>query len=88
MKEQAQKHKADIIIIEDKASGTPLIQDLRAEGVYGIEPYDPGPGIDKQTRLFAVSAEFESGRVRLPRSDSWKDDYVREITGFPGIQVR
>jgi predicted phage terminase large subunit-like protein len=86
VKEHAQKHNADIIIIEDKASGTQLIQDLQAEGVCGLEPYDPGPGIDKQMRLYAVSAEFESGRARLPRSASWKEEYVREITGFPGTK--
>lgn len=86
VKEQAEKHKADVVIIEDKASGTQLIQDLQAEGVCGLEPYDPGPGIDKQMRLYAVSAEFESGRVRLPRSALWKEDYIREITGFPGTK--
>jgi predicted phage terminase large subunit-like protein len=86
VKEQAQKHNADIIIIEDKASGTQLIQDLRADGVCGLEPYDPGSGIDKRMRLYAVSAEFESGRARLPRSASWKEEYIREITGFPGTK--
>lgn len=86
VKEQAQKHKANIIIIEDKASGIQLIQDLRADGLCGLKPYDPGPGIDKQMRLYAVSAEFESGRARLPRTASWRDDYVREITGFPGTK--
>jgi len=86
VKEQAQKHKADIVIIEDRASGTQLIQDLHADGVCGLEPYDPGPGIDKQMRLYAVSAEFESGRARLPRSAPWKEEYVREITGFPGTK--
>jgi len=86
VKEQAEKHDAQVIVIEDKASGTQLIQDLRAEGLCGIEPYDPGPGVDKQMRLYNVSGEFESGRVRLPRSASWKDEYVREITGFPGTK--
>ena len=86
IKEQAEKYKADLTLIEDKASGTPLIQDLRAEGVSGVEEYDPGPGNDKQMRLYAVSAEFESGRVRLPREAPWKDEYVREITGFPGTK--
>ena len=86
VKEQAQKHQANMVIIEDKASGTQLIQDLQADGVFGIEPYDPGPGIDKQMRLYAVSSEFESGRARLPRSASWKDEYVQEVTGFPGTK--
>jgi predicted phage terminase large subunit-like protein len=87
VKDQASKHHADKILIEDKASGTQLIQDLRSEGVCGVEGYDPGPGIDKQMRLYAVSAEFESGRVRIPRSAAWKDEYIREITSFPGTKV-
>ena len=75
-----------MILIEDKGSGTQLIQDLRSEGVCGVEGYDPGPGNDKQMRLYAVSAEFESGRVRLPRVASWLEEYVREISGFPGMK--
>jgi predicted phage terminase large subunit-like protein len=84
--EQARKHHVDIILIEDKASGTQLIQDLRSEGVYGIEPYDAPPGSDKTLRLYAQTAEFESGRVLLPRSAAWRDEYVRELTTFPGTK--
>jgi predicted phage terminase large subunit-like protein len=86
VKEQASKHTADLILIEDKASGTQLIQDLQAEGICGVEGYDPGPKIDKQMRLYAVSAEFESGRVRIPRSAAWKDEYISELTSFPGAK--
>ncbi len=82
--EQARQHHADIVLIEDKASGTQLIQDLEVEGLYGVKPYDPLPGNDKILRLYAQSAEFESGRVLLPRSAPWLDEYVREITAFPG----
>jgi len=84
--EQARHHHADIVLIEDKASGTQLIQDLRVEGLYGVKPYEPLPGNDKTLRLYAQSAEFESGRALLPRSASWLDEYVREITGFPGTK--
>jgi len=81
---QARQHRADKVLIEDKASGTQLIQDLSLEGLYGVKPYDPLPGNDKILRLYAQSAEFESGRVLLPRSAPWLDEYVREITAFPG----
>ena len=84
--EQARKHHADIVLIEDKASGTQLIQDLKAEGMYGIKPYDPPPGSDKTLRLYSQTAEFESGRVLLPRSAPWLDEYVRELTTFPGTK--
>ena len=61
-----------------------MIQDLKAMGVCGIEPYDPPPGSDKILRLYAQTAEFESGRVVLPLSAAWLDEYVRELASFPG----
>jgi predicted phage terminase large subunit-like protein len=84
VKDQVRQHRADIVLIEDKASGTQLIQDLKADGMYGVEPYDPLPGSDKILRLYSQSAEFESGRVLLPHSAMWLDEYVRELTSFPG----
>ena len=82
--DQARQHKANKILIEDKASGTQLIQNLKAQGVYGIEPYEPPTGSDKILRLYAQTTEFESGRVVLPRSAPWLDEYIRELTSFPG----
>lgn len=72
------------VLIEDKASGIPLIQELRSEDVYCIESCTPEPGQDKQMRLGVQSIKFESGRVYLPVQAPWLDEYVREITGFPG----
>jgi predicted phage terminase large subunit-like protein len=84
VQEQCEKYDAEIVLIEDKASGTQLIQDLKNEGLCGIKPYEPLPGSDKILRLHAQSAEFENGRVLLPRSAPWLDGYVRELTTFPG----
>jgi predicted phage terminase large subunit-like protein len=84
VKELAELHNADIILIEDKASGTQLIQDLEAEGILGVKPYTPPPASDKTLRLYAQTAEFEGGYVLLPHSAPWLDDYVRELTSFPG----
>ena len=86
IREQAREHHADIVLIEDKASGTQLIQDLKSDGMYGIEPYEPPPGSDKLLRLYAQTAEFESGRVVLPRSAPWLEEYRRELTTFPGTK--
>jgi len=82
--EQARRHKPNRIVIEDKASGTQLIQDLRNDGVFGIEPFEPPPHCDKIVRLHAQTAEFERGGVLLPRFAPWLADYVRELTSFPG----
>jgi predicted phage terminase large subunit-like protein len=79
----AKHHHATTILIEDKASGTQLIQDLRAE-MYGIMPYEPPPSTDKIMRLHAQTAVFENGFVFLPKSAAWLRDYVSEITSFPG----
>jgi len=83
--EHARQHSAKTILIEDKASGTQLIQDLQRE-IYGIKPYEPPPGMDKVMRLHAQTAIFENGFVHLPSSAPWLDEYVAEITGFPGTK--
>jgi len=83
--ELARQHKADSIVIEDKASGTQLIQELKhQDALYGIKPYEPPPGSDKVLRLHTQTALFESGRVLLPVSAPWLDEYQRELTSFPG----
>jgi predicted phage terminase large subunit-like protein len=86
VREQARHHHADMVLIEDKASGTQLIQNLKARWMPGIEPYDPPAGSDKILRLYAQTAEFESGRVVLPHAASWLEEYVRELTSFPGTK--
>ncbi len=86
VREHAQQWRADVILIEDKASGTQLIQDLRADGVYSVKPFTPLPGSYNIVRLYAQTAEFESGRVLLPRTAPWLGEYVRELTAFPGTK--
>lgn len=82
--EQIKKHAPRIVLIEDKASGTQLIQDLKSDGLYQVKPYTPPPGTDKIMRLHAQTAWFANGHVHLPTSAPWLDDYIRELTTFPG----
>jgi predicted phage terminase large subunit-like protein len=84
VKDFFEKHSPNKLLIEDKASGTALIQELQHDGVYGIEPYQPQPGSGKFMRFAAQAIKFEAGRVYLPSQAPWFDDYVREISGFPG----
>lgn len=76
--DQAQRFGVTNIIIEDRASGTQLIQDLQAEGLMGVIAYSPPAGTD--------TALFENGNVLLPRQKPWLQDYINEITGFPGTK--
>jgi len=82
----AQRDRPTTIVIEDKASGTPLIQDLRSDGLLGIKPYEPPAGTDKIMRLHLQTALFANGSVVLPRHAPWLSDYVAELTGFPGTK--
>ena len=82
--EQARKHRHPRILIEDKGSGTQLIQELKREGLLYIRPYLPPTNTDKIVRLFAQSHHFESGKVLLPSGAAWLNEYTRELTSFPG----
>ncbi len=74
------------VVIEDKASGTSLIQELNADGIVGVDAYQTPPGSEKLMRAAGQSMKFESGQVLLPSEAPWLDEYVRELTGFPGAK--
>jgi predicted phage terminase large subunit-like protein len=78
---QAEAHKASVVLIEDRASGTQLIQELISEGLHTIKRYVPAG--DKQMRLYAQTATIENGFVYLPREAPWLADYLHELTTFP-----
>lgn len=82
--DQRKRYGANKILIEDKASGTQLIQELKRDGIHNIEPYLPPPGTDKTMRLYAQTTAFESGLVVLPAYAPWLADYTKELLGFPG----
>ncbi len=85
IRDQAMVHNANIILIEDKASGTQLIQEMISERMSGITRYEPPP-CEKEMRLRSQSAAFENGLVLLPKEAHWLEEYVKELTGFPGCR--
>jgi predicted phage terminase large subunit-like protein len=70
-----------VVLIEDKASGTQLIQELVAEGLYAVTRYQPQS--DKVMRLHAQTAMIENGFVHLPDAAPWLARYLHEMTTFP-----
>ena len=78
------KYDPSKVLIEDKASGISLIQELKEAGIYCVQEYKPAPGTDKYARMAVQSIKFEGGRVYLPSEAPWLEEYIREITGFPG----
>jgi predicted phage terminase large subunit-like protein len=77
----AARHQADSVLIEDKGSGTQLIQDLRYEGK--VRPIGIVPQQDKITRMYAQTAKIEAGYVSLPKEAAWLDDFQAEVLQFP-----
>ena len=78
---QTEKWRPATVLVEDKASGIQLIQELRASGVYCLEAIKPKG--EKKMRMRAQTAQIEGGFVKLPRSASWLMDYEAELTTFP-----
>jgi predicted phage terminase large subunit-like protein len=76
-----QDYEPDTLIIEKKASGAPLIYDLRAMGI-PVSEYTPSKGQDKIARLNSVADMIASGKVWVPRT-RWAEELVDEIAAFP-----
>jgi predicted phage terminase large subunit-like protein len=81
VKQQAATYQAKNILIEDKASGTQLIQDLQADGVHGTTRYEPK--MDKVMRMHSASSTVENGFVYIPTQAEWLSQYLHEMAIFP-----
>ena len=86
VKDLYELYPATVVMIEDKASGQSLIQDLRAGSTVPIVAIEPDG--DKFFRAEQSSGVWQAGLVYLPsdRSDlapEWLPDFEREIFGFP-----
>jgi len=68
-------------LIEDKASGQSLIQDLNKSTKLNIVSINPES--DKITRASTCSPQVEAGKVYLKLGAPGVDDYVSELTIFP-----
>lgn len=79
--EQYKEWNPDGLIIEKKASGAPLIYELRAMGI-PVQEFTPTKGNDKITRLNAVSDLFASSRIWVPNTN-WAEEVVEEVASFP-----
>tara|TARA_R110000822_G_scaffold302508_1_gene426732 strand:- start:11173 stop:12708 length:1536 start_codon:yes stop_codon:yes gene_type:complete len=84
--EQYDEYAPDSLIVEKKASGAPLIYELRAMGV-PVQEYTPVRGAannpnNKMARLNSVSDIFASGLVWIPER-AWAEELVDEVASFP-----
>ena len=76
-----QDWEPDGLLIEKKATGAPLIYELRSMGI-PVQEYTPSKGQDKIARLNSVSDIIASGKVWIPQT-RWAEELVDEIAAFP-----
>ena len=79
--EEYQFWDPDTVIVEAKASGMPLTQEMRQVGIPVVN-FTPSRGNDKVTRLHSVSPLFEAGMVYAP-DKTWADELIEEMAAFP-----
>jgi predicted phage terminase large subunit-like protein len=76
----ALKWKPDRVLVEDKGSGTSVVQELR-NGRLAVTPIKVDS--DKVTRATAITPMVEAGKVLLPEGAPWLADFIEEISSFP-----
>src|SRR5210317_696672 len=79
--EEYQYWEPDMVLIEAKASGTPLTHELRRLGIPVVN-YSPTRGHDKSTRMHSVAPIFESGLVYAPER-KFAEEMIEECASFP-----
>lgn len=72
---------ASTVLIEDKANGSAVIDDLRHE-LGGLIPVQTGSD-SKVARARSISGYVESGNVYLPDDEPWVDGFIDEMAAFP-----
>jgi predicted phage terminase large subunit-like protein len=83
--------RPDLILVEEKAAGLSLIQELQKAHLM-VRGYNPGRA-DKMQRLQITAAIFTAKRVWLPESEvhkgyvkDWVEGFLSQICAFPDSQ--
>lgn len=77
----AERFAPEAILIEDKASGQSLLQDLKRETQLPLVAHLPKG--DKVARLVRVTPMLEAGRVALPAEAPWLAEFEAQLLAFP-----
>jgi predicted phage terminase large subunit-like protein len=78
---QAEEWKPNAILVEDRASGQSLLQELKSATALPVIAVKVDS--DKLSRAQAVTAFVEAGKVYLPEEAPWLSDYIDELASFP-----
>jgi len=75
------KFKPAVVLIEDKASGQSLIQELERETRIPIKKIKVDR--DKFSRFIAITPLIEAGKVEIPEGESISEQFINEMEEFP-----
>jgi predicted phage terminase large subunit-like protein len=81
VRQQYDQFRPNVVLIEDRASGTQLVQELREAGLSAVTPYKSG--VDKIMRFDAQTATIENGLFFVPEEAHWLAEYLHELKTFP-----
>jgi predicted phage terminase large subunit-like protein len=82
--ETMKKFKVDKLLIENKAAGHSVAQEIRrlfGHEDWGVQLIDP-KGVDKLSRLYAIQHLFAEGLVFAP-DRQWADMVIGQVASFP-----
>lgn len=77
-----QEFQPSVVVVEDKGTGSSLIQELRTSTTVPVLPYLPMA--DKECRMTVENASIRAGKVFLKMGASWLHDFISEMQHFPG----
>jgi len=72
----------DVVIIEQKASGIPLLHELRNMEI-PVVPFTPSKGNDKHVRVNSIAPLFEAGKIWAPKHEHFAQEVIEECAAFP-----
>jgi predicted phage terminase large subunit-like protein len=84
VEELCTRMKVDTLLIENKAAGHSVAQELRRvfnTARFGVQMYDPKT-LDKMARLYSIQHIFSEGMVYAPNKD-WAEMVIRQTASFP-----
>jgi predicted phage terminase large subunit-like protein len=88
------RYSPDLIVVEAKASGDPLMAELKRMGIYA-RPFIPNKYGDKIQRVRLISSLIEGGIVFMPASKhnpsklaDFADEFVTSVSYFPNVSAR
>ena len=79
--EQYRYWKPDMVIVEQKASGTPLTHELRQMDI-PVMTFTPSRGNDKHVRVNSCAPLFEAGLIWAP-DEQFAEEMIEECASFP-----